>query len=166
MPDWTDMERHGMLFPRYAKSLLKEALSDIPVVLLHGPRQSGKTTLAKDIRGKKYSYISFDDNSELAAAKKDPLGYVEGLPNYSILDEIQRVPEIFPSIKLVVDQNRQPGRFLLTGSANILSIPRFAESLAGRIEIIKLRPLAQTEVEKTNSRFLSRAFAGKSYQSL
>lgn len=131
------------------------------MVLLHGPRQSGKTTLARDVGGKKYHYITFDDNTELAAAKHDPRGYIEDLPKYCILDEIQHVPELFPSIKLMIDRAREPGRFLLTGSANILATPRLTESLAGRIEVIHLRPLAQTEIEKSNSKFLQKAFQGK-----
>ncbi len=147
-----------MLYPRYAKSHLQEAMQDTPVVILHGPRQSGKTTLALDVGDKKYQYITFDDDTELIAAKNDPRGYIEELPNYCILDEVQRVPEIFPSIKLVVDKNRLPGRFLLTGSANILATPRLTESLAGRVEIINLRPLTQTEIESSQNQFLHHAF--------
>jgi len=150
-----------MLYPRFIKPQLKDALKDTPVILLHGPRQSGKTTLALDVGSNKYNYITFDDEAELAAAKRDPKGYIEDLPPYCILDEIQRVPEIFPSIKLVVDRDRYPGRFLLTGSANILAIPRLSESLAGRMEIINLRPLAQTEIEGVNSLFLQNIFNGK-----
>lgn len=136
------------------------ALKDTPVVLLHGPRQSGKTTLARQVGGKKYRYITFDDNTELEAAINDPRGYIEDLPKYSILDEIQRVPELFPSIKLAIDQNRLPGRFLLTGSANILSNPRLTESLAGRVEIINLRPLSQCEIENKKNKFIDNAFTG------
>ena len=98
-----------MLYPRYIRKSLKEALQDTPVILLHGPRQSGKTTLALDLGGKKYRYITFDDDTELTAAKRDPRGYIEDLPDFCILDEIQRVPELFPSIKLSVDKKRLPG---------------------------------------------------------
>lgn len=147
-----------MLYDRYSKPLLEDALQDTPVVLLHGPRQSGKTTLAKEIGGSKYHYITFDDDTELAAARHDPRGYIEDLPDFCILDEVQRVPELFPSIKMVVDKNRLPGRFLLTGSANILDLPRLSESLAGRMEIIHLRPLSQIEIEGNKCHFLYDAF--------
>lgn len=149
-----------MQYPRFVKSSLMAALKDTPVVLLHGPRQSGKTTLARSVGGKKYRYITFDDDTELEAARHDPRGYIEGLSDHCILDEIQKVPELFPSIKLVVDRQRTPGRFLLTGSANILSSSRLNESLAGRIEVISLRPLAQTEIENKKSSFLKNAFSG------
>jgi len=147
-----------MLYNRYSKPLLQEALKDTPVVLLHGPRQSGKTTLATEVGEDKYYYITFDDDTELAAAKYDPRGYIDVLPDFCILDEIQRVPELFPSIKMAVDKKRIPGRFLLTGSANILAIPRLSESLAGRMEIIHLRPLSQIEIEGNKCHFLQDAF--------
>lgn len=147
-----------MLYKRYSKPLLEEALQDTPVVLLHGPRQSGKTTLATEVGGVKYHYITFDDDTELAAARHDPRGYVEDLPDFCILDEVQRAPELFPSIKMAVDKRRLPGRFLLTGSANILAIPRLSESLAGRMEIIHLRPLSQIEIEGNQCHFLQDAF--------
>ena len=149
-----------MRYPRYIESKLKTALKDTPVVLLHGPRQSGKTTLVKAVGGKKYTYVTFDDEAELASALHDPKGYTENLPRFCILDEIQRVPELFPSLKLAVDKSRVSGRFLLTGSANILSIPRLSESLAGRMEVINLYPLSQTEIEDSKCRFLKQAFAG------
>jgi predicted AAA+ superfamily ATPase len=147
-----------MRYKRYSKSLLEVALRDTPVVLLHGPRQSGKTTLAKEVGENKYHYLTFDDDTELAAAIHDPRGYIEDLPDFCILDEVQRVPELFPSIKMAVDRNRLPGRFLLTGSANVLAIPRLSESLAGRMEIINLRPLAQIEIEGRPCHFLEDAF--------
>src|SRR2546425_6107868 len=132
------------LRPRFAETRLVEALADTPVVFIHGPRQCGKTTLARivgDSRG--YSYFSFDDPAALAAAKADPSGFVAELPARAILDEVQRVPELFSPLKLTVDRRRTPGRFLLTGSANVLLLPRIAESLAGRGEVLRLHPLAQ-----------------------
>ena len=83
-----------------------------------------------------YHYISFDNDSQLQAAKADPIGFIHSLPENVILDEIQRVPELFTSIKSNVDNNRKPGRFILTGSANVLLLPKLADSLAGRMEII------------------------------
>ncbi len=137
------------LYPRYITPVLKAALADTPVVCLLGPRQAGKTTLVQQLRPKK-AYVSFDDRDLLEAARNDPLGFVQGLPAAIILDEIQRVPELMPAIKLVVDRHRSPGRFLLTGSANLLLLPRVQESLAGRMEIVRLNPLS--EMEKRGSR--------------
>jgi predicted AAA+ superfamily ATPase len=131
------------LFPRYAAERLKEALSDTPAVLIHGPRQAGKTTLARAVGDPMgFSYFSFDNPALASAAETDPIGFVDDLPEHAILDEVQRVPKIFPALKMAVDRNRAPGRFLLTGSANVLFVPRLAESLAGRMEIFRLHPLA------------------------
>jgi hypothetical protein len=148
------------LHPRFAAQRLVEALSDTPVVLIHGPRQCGKTTLARttgDPRG--YTYFSFDDDVALAAAKVDPAGFVADLPERAILDEVQRVPDLFPALKSVVDRRRAPGRFLLTGSAHVLLVPKLADSLAGRIEILRLHPLAQCELVGRAPRFLDTLFA-------
>lgn len=148
-----------VLYNRYSGEVLKEALLDTPVVLIHGSRQCGKTTLSLII-GKQlgYHYISFDDDNQLQAAKADPVGFVQSLPGKTILDEIQRVPDLFTSIKASVDQNRDPGRFILTGSANILLLPQLADSLAGRMEIIHLRPLAQCELAGQKPTFIEQLF--------
>ncbi|MGI9250749.1 MAG: ATP-binding protein [Pseudohongiellaceae bacterium] len=138
---------------------LHEALSDSPVVLIHGPRQSGKTTLALQIaKERDYHYISFDDDNQLQIAKTDPIGFVLSLPERCILDEIQRIPKLFTSIKASVDKNRQPGRFILTGSANVLLLPNLSDSLAGRMEILRLRPLAQCEVSGGQPGLLTHMF--------
>jgi hypothetical protein len=147
------------LFPRFLRLRIVEALSDSPVVLIHGPRQCGKTTLARlvgDDAG--FAYLSFDDDVQLAAAKADPIGYIADLPERVVLDEVQRVPEIFTSLKAAVDARRAPGRFILTGSANVLLVPKLADSLAGRIEILRLHPLSQAELSGRPSGFLSRLF--------
>jgi len=136
-----------VLYARGAQTRLEEALADTPVVLVHGPRQCGKTTLARlvgDARG--YAYVSFDDDVALAAAKADPVGFVIDLPDKAVLDEVQRAPGLFTAIKTAVDRLRTPGRFILTGSANILLVPKLADSLAGRMEILRLHPLAQCEL--------------------
>jgi uncharacterized protein len=149
------------LHPRFAEARLVEALGDSPVVLVHGPRQCGKTTLARmtgDPRG--YAYFSFDDPVALAAAQADPVGFVADLPARTILDEVQRVPGLFTALKTVVDRRRTPGRFLLTGSANALLVPKLADSLVGRMEILRLHPLAQCELAGQQPRFLERLFAG------
>jgi hypothetical protein len=148
-----------MQYPRYSEAPLREALQDTPVVLIHGSRQCGKTTLAQTIGGELgYRYISFDDDNQLQAAKADPVGFVQTLPEKVILDEIQRAPELFTSIKASVDQNRQPGRFILTGSANVMLLPKLADSLAGRMEILRLRPLARYEIAGEKSAFFQQLF--------
>ena len=124
-------------------------------------RYKGKTTLARSIGDEKgYSYLNFDDSNLLQAATANPSGFVAGLPERVILDEIQRVPELFASIKMSVDQDRTSGRFLLTGSTNILTIPQLSDSLAGRMAILQLHPLAQAEREEVNPIFISRLFGG------
>lgn len=147
------------LYPRFAEAGLMDALGDSPVVLLHGPRQCGKTTLARLVgEGRGYTYLTFDDDVSRAAADSDPRGFVDGLPDRVILDEIQRVPAIFTAIKAAVDRAREPGRFLLTGSANVLLVPSLADSLAGRMDILRLFPLAQAELSRKPSGFISALF--------
>lgn len=149
-------------FPRYLKDDVLTALKDTPVVLLHGPRQSGKTTLAKEIGAESgYAYLTFDDSATLAYAESDPTGFVADLPEKSILDEVQRAPRLFSELKLSVDENRQPGRFILTGSSNVLLAPKLSDSLAGRLEILNLHPLTQCEIEGTRSDFLEQLLKGK-----
>lgn len=135
------------LYPRFSIETLYEALQDTPVVLIHGSRQCGKTTLAQQVGEQlAYHYITFDDENQLQAAKTDPIGFIQSLPGKTILDEIQRCPELFLAIKNSVDKNRVPGRFILTGSANVLLLPKMADSLASRMEIIHLQPLAHAEI--------------------
>ena len=148
-------------FPRYLAPRLREALADTPVVLVHGPRQSGKTTLARAVgepRG--YQYMSFDDEAIRSAALSDPIGFVGGLPAKAILDEVQRVPEIFTSLKAAIDKRRTAGRFILTGSANVWLVPKLADSLAGRMGILRLHPLSQCELASTRPRFIDTLFRG------
>jgi predicted AAA+ superfamily ATPase len=159
------------LHPRFVEPRLLEALADAPVVLIHGPRQCGKTTLARTVAGEMgYAYFSFDDGVALAAAEADPMGFVADLPERTVLDEVQRVPWLFTALKTAVDRRRAPGRFLLTGSANVLLVPKLADSLAGRMEILRLRPLSQCELAGRESRFLETLFAGafktRSYERL
>lgn len=148
--------------PRFLEPRLKEALADTPVVLLHGPRQCGKTTLARRLLEKAgYDYRSFDHEPTLGAATADPIGFVADLPERTILDEVQRAPGIFGAIKMAVDERRTPGRFLLTGSANVLLVPKLSDSLAGRVGIQRLYPLAQSELEGAPSRFIDLLFSGR-----
>lgn len=142
-------------YQRFAEAGLIEALADSPVVLLHGPRQCGKTTLAKRVGERSgYGYITFDDDVARQGAESDPIGFMDGLPARVILDEVQRVPGLFTALKASVDRRREAGRFLLTGSANVLLVPTLADSLAGRMEILRLYPLAQSELAGRRSSFL------------
>jgi hypothetical protein len=148
--------------PRLLAPRLREALGDTPAVLIHGPRQCGKTTLARMVgepRG--YRYLSFDDEALRTAARIDPIGLVAQLPARAILDEVQRVPEIFGSLKAAVDARRTAGRFILTGSANVLLVPRLADSLAGRMSLLRLHPLTQCELAGRPARFVQALFTGR-----
>ncbi len=152
------------LYTRLAESRLVEALVDAPVVLIHGPRQCGKTTLAKMVGDRLgYTYLTFDDDVTRAAADIDPIGFVSDLPRRTILDEVQKVPAIFAALKVAVDREREPGRFLLTGSANVLLLPKLADSLAGRMHIQRLHPFAQCELARKSCVFLDALF-GNGFQ--
>ncbi len=137
------------MYRRIIEQRLVEALTDSPVVLINGARQVGKTTLVQALPGESppRTYLTLDDASVLSAARNDPAGFLAGLTGPVVIDEVQHAPELFPAIKAVIDRHRQPGRFLLTGSANILLLPRLSESLAGRMEILTLWPLAQIEID-------------------
>lgn len=137
------------IYPRFLQPALRRELAVSPVVLIHGPRQCGKTTLARLFERRRYIYINFDDDYQLNAARDNPKGYVQNLPRRVILDEVQRVPELFRAIKLSVDNDRVPGRFIITGSANVLLLPRLGDSLAGRMSILDLYPLGQAELAGT-----------------
>ncbi|MGH8115135.1 MAG: ATP-binding protein [Rhodanobacteraceae bacterium] len=150
------------LHRRLVEPALVEALSDSPVVLIHGPRQCGKSTLARMLGDKRgYEYLSFDNDVTRSAAEADPIGFVDGLAEHVVLDEVQRVPGLFTSLKSAVDRDRRPGRFLLTGSANVLLVPKLADSLAGRMAIQRLHPFAQCELTGKFSTFLDHLFAAE-----
>ncbi len=145
------------LICRHLGPLLQEALLDTPAVLVNGPRQSGKTTLVRQCAAN-LPYISLDDATQLAAVKSDPTGFVRRLDR-AVIDEIQRAPELLLALKQSIDNDRRPGRFLLTGSANVMSLPTIADSLAGRIEIHTLLPLSNAEIANRPNDFLDRAMA-------
>ena len=132
----------AVLYPRYIRPRLEQALADTPVVLLAGPRQAGKTTLARSLSGERMRLLTLDDPLTLLAAREDAGGLVRGLDR-AVIDEVQRAPELLLAIKRSVDDDRRPGRFLLTGSANVMTLPRLADSLAGRMETVPLLPLAR-----------------------
>jgi len=145
---------------RFLQGGVAAALSDTPVALLHGPRQSGKTTLARAMaRERGMRYISLDEATSLAAALSDPDGFVAGVGSGVVIDEAQRAPDLFRSIKLAVDRRRTPGQFLLTGSADVMLLPTASESLAGRLERLTLWPLSQGELRERRETFIDRAFA-------
>ena len=148
------------MYPRFIERRAKEALADTPVVLIVGPRRAGKTTLARKMAEEGRTYITLDDRTVLDAALSDPNGFIRGLDR-AIIDEIQRAPELLLAIKRSVDEDRRPGRFLLTGSANVMTLPRVADSLAGRIETIRMLPLARAEIAGTAPTFLERLFEGR-----
>jgi hypothetical protein len=145
---------------RKVRPHVETALSDTRVVLIVGPRQAGKTTLARQISGADRPYITLDDAGALSAARADPVGFVRGIDR-AVIDEIQRAPELLLAIKERVDRDDTPGRFLLTGSANVATIPAVADSLAGRMATVSLLPFAQSEIRATPGRLLDRLFAGE-----
>lgn len=145
------------LIRRHLHPVLQAALADTPAVLINGPRQSGKTTLARQC-ATELPYLTLDDAGRLAAARTDPQGFVRGIDR-AVIDEIQRAPELLLALKLAIDQDRRPGRFLLTGSANVMSLPTIADSLAGRIEVHTLLPLSNAEIDGRLPNFIERACA-------
>jgi len=148
------------LYRRLAEPALIAALADTPAVLIHGPRQCGKTTLAMQVgQRRKYRYYTFDDATTLAAARADITGFVARLERRAILDEVQRVPELFAALKPVIDADRSAVRLILTGSSNVLLVPQLSDSLAGRIEILRLYPLSQVELERARPAFLHTLFS-------
>ena len=148
------MDASRSLFSRSLEPVIREALADTPVVCLLGPRQSGKTTLVRQLAPGR-AYISLDEHNYHQTALADPAGFVASLPDGVTLDEVQRAPAILPAIKHAVDQDRRPGRFVLTGSANLLLVPTVTESLAGRMEVAQLHPLTESEKARAPGRFLS-----------
>jgi uncharacterized protein len=149
------------MLKRHLSGPVREALRESRVVLLNGARQVGKTTLALQLAGESdppRQYLSLDDAAVHAAAHSDPVGFVSGLQGPVVIDEVQRVPQLLSAIKLAVDRDQTPGRFLLTGSANVLFVPKLSESLAGRMQILTLWSLSQGEIEGTREAFIDVAF--------
>lgn len=145
---------HGLI-ARHVADRLQVALQDTPAVLINGPRQCGKTTLVQQL-AQGMSYITLDDPGMLIAAQQDPVGLLRQMDR-AVIDEVQRAPQLLLAVKMSIDQDRRPGRFLLTGSANILALPQIADSLAGRMEVHTLLPLSQAELQGRPSDFLQRA---------
>lgn len=152
--------RKGLL-PRHAAAEVKRALSDTRVVFINGGRQVGKSTLAQQVlkgnRGARL--LTLDDEPLLAAAHDDPVSFAQH-DGTLLIDEVQRAPELFLAIKAAVDRNNKPGQFLLTGSAQVLALPRLSDSLVGRMEIVELWPFSQGEINRHTERFIENLLAG------
>lgn len=149
------------IYPRLSESRIRLALRDTRVVAITGPRQSGKTTLARRFARQGRSYITLDDPPTLAAARSDPVAFIRDIDR-AVIDEVQRAPDVLMAIKRSVDEDARPGRFLLTGSANLSTITTVRESLAGRIETIPLLPLSRSELlRRKRTRFIDSTFRGE-----
>lgn len=148
------------MYQRNIAFRIDEAMGDTPVVLVIGPRQSGKSTLVTRIAADRgVPYRTLDDATALAAAGSDPSGYLRGLGDRAVIDEVQRVPELALAIKASVDRDRRPGRFILTGSTNVMTVPILSDSLAGRVEVIYLNPLSQGEIVGVRETFAEALFS-------
>lgn len=148
------------MFYRHITPKVEDALKDTPVVLINGARQIGKSTLVENLKySQKINYHTLDNLNTLEAAKTDPLYFIQSNTTLMVIDEIQKAPELFPVIKEAVDKNRKPGQFLLTGSANVLLLPKVSESLSGRMEIINMWPLSLGEILNKKDLFVDRIFS-------
>lgn len=141
---------------------LLAALRDTPAVMLVGPRQAGKSTLVRMLADGPHParYLTLDDLRTLEAARRDPVGLIESADQSLIVDEIQRAPELLLPMKAAIDRDRRPGRFILTGSAEVMLLPTVSESLAGRIEVHTLWPLSQAEIAGVPGRFATLLLGG------
>ena len=148
-------------YPRWQRERVAEALETRRVVLLEGPRQSGKTTLSETFVREDAVYRSLDESTALKAALDDPQDFVRHGDELMVIDEIQRAPDLLLAIKMDVDRNQGYGRYLLTGSAHIQSLPTVRESLAGRVARITLRQLAMGEISGKPPDFITGAFRGE-----
>lgn len=146
------------MYKRWQVKNILKSLETRRVVLIAGPRQCGKTTLARTLISPNVEYRTLDDVGMRMSATEDPHGFVKSHSKTLIIDEVQRSPDLLLAIKKEVDEDTRPGRFLLTGSANLMTIPTVKESLAGRIATLRLRPLSHGEVANKTPDFFDRAF--------
>ena len=160
MGDTAVVDQAQGLVPRKAQELVAEALDDTRVVTLNGARQAGKSTLARLAaqQSPRAMIRLLDDPATIRAARDDPAGFVEH-DGLLVIDEVQLAPELFRSIKVVVDTDPRPGRFLLTGSAQVLALRQLPDALPGRMEIIELWPFSQGEIDRSPDAFIDAAFA-------
>ena len=140
------------------------ALQGFPVVYVSGPRQAGKSTLVQQIADYEWpaEYVTFDEATMLGAAETNPESFLRAFEQNAVLDEIQMVPKLFRVLKLLVDEFRRAnptsanGRFLLTGSASIMALPKLSDALVGRMNVLTLYPLSALELTQGEGSFLSR----------
>lgn len=153
------------LRPRHVTDRVLEALADTRVVVVQGARQVGKTTLVTHVVDQLGGQlVTLDDDLSRTSATLDPQGFLRQNPDgLLVVDEIQRVPALIPAVKLLVDRDRRPGRFLLTGSANLLRMPAMQDSLAGRAENVDLYGFSQGELTDVRDRFIDRVLSGERF---
>jgi uncharacterized protein len=149
------------LIPRFAQPLILEALADTRVVFVGGARQVGKSTLARQIASEHHraAEFSLDVKATREAALADPEGFLAGLNGPAFIDEVQRAPDLLLAIKNAADRDQTPGRFLLTGSANVVTSRSVKDALTGRMETIWLWPLTQSEIHRKSGNFVDALFA-------
>lgn len=157
-----------MLYKRNILNRVLKSLQNNPVVLINGARQVGKSTLIEELlkSGFDAEYLTFDDSAILFAASQDSYGLLSSFSRSIVIDEVQRELDVFLAIKRIVDVQKKDGQFLLTGSANVLTVPRVSESLAGRMILHTLWPLTQGEIENKEENFIEWAFESQKLPSL
>jgi predicted AAA+ superfamily ATPase len=151
------------LIDRGLTDTVVEAMRESRVVALLGARQAGKSTLARMLSRDRLpaEYLTLDDEPVLSLASGDPRGFVAGLGRRTVIDEVQRAPELLLAIKSRVDRDGTPGQFLLTGSANLRRIPTVADALPGRVDYLTLWPFTQGEINGRPESLLARLFNGE-----
>ncbi len=135
------------MIQRILTDTVRRAARKFPVVAILGPRQSGKTTLVQTLFPLK-PYVSLEDPDTRAFAQSDPRGFLAGYGKGAVLDEVQRVPELFSYLQGVVDRAKKPGLFILTGSQNFLLMQHLSQSLAGRVSLLTLLPFSMEEFQR------------------
>jgi predicted AAA+ superfamily ATPase len=155
-------------YDRLLNNRIEETAKTRPLMYLNGPRQTGKSTLAQNLKFTgETNYITFDSPVTLAAARNDPENFIKSLSTdtLNIIDEVQMAPGIFPYLKMAVDENRTKDKgtclYLLTGSANLMALPALAEALVGRMSVLTLLPFSAAETQKQTSNFIDRLFREK-----
>jgi len=149
---------------RFAQSIVEDTLADTPITVIQGARQVGKSTLTRQVLAHRDAkLVSLDVAAVFNAAKADPDAFVRQTSGLLGVDEVQRVPELVRAMKDAVEEDRRPGRFLITGSANLLELPGTQESLAGRAETVPLYGLSRGEVVGKQEDFVDLLMAGDAH---
>lgn len=162
MPPLDPSVTHAALLSRHLAENVLLALADTRVVVILGARQVGKSTLVEQIAASEphRTIVTLDDPATRRAAIDDPAGFIADLETPAAIDEVQRAPELLLAIKQSVDRDKRPGRYLLTGSANLLTAPTIADALTGRTEYLRLWPFSQAEIQSASPRFIDSLFEG------